>query len=160
MLAQNQHSTQIVEFIAGDALHIGDDEHHIPLKFSMVVLLYQGQVVLINNQKRKQWELPGGGIEPGEQPHEAAIRELYEEAGQQVETVRYVARLKFAFAPDRRLEFGALYTATTDTLLDFTPNEEVSEIMLWDMQTPYPEPDGKISRFILTHAYKHNLLNT
>jgi 8-oxo-dGTP pyrophosphatase MutT (NUDIX family) len=27
------------------------------------------------------WEPPGGGIEIGESPHEAAIRELYEETG-------------------------------------------------------------------------------
>jgi 8-oxo-dGTP pyrophosphatase MutT (NUDIX family) len=27
------------------------------------------------------WEPPGGGIEPGEEPDEAAIRELYEETG-------------------------------------------------------------------------------
>jgi 8-oxo-dGTP pyrophosphatase MutT (NUDIX family) len=29
------------------------------------------------------WEPPGGGIEPGEEPDEAAIRELYEETGYQ-----------------------------------------------------------------------------
>jgi 8-oxo-dGTP diphosphatase len=27
------------------------------------------------------WEPPGGGIEPGEKPEEAAVRELYEETG-------------------------------------------------------------------------------
>jgi 8-oxo-dGTP pyrophosphatase MutT (NUDIX family) len=27
------------------------------------------------------WEPPGGGIEPGEEPEEAAVRELYEETG-------------------------------------------------------------------------------
>jgi 8-oxo-dGTP pyrophosphatase MutT (NUDIX family) len=27
------------------------------------------------------WEPPGGGIEPGEEPPEAAVRELYEETG-------------------------------------------------------------------------------
>jgi 8-oxo-dGTP pyrophosphatase MutT (NUDIX family) len=30
---------------------------------------------------REYWEPPGGGVDPGETPHEAARRELYEETG-------------------------------------------------------------------------------
>ena len=34
------------------------------------------------------WALPGGGIDPGESPSEAVIREVYEETGQQIEIDR------------------------------------------------------------------------
>src|SRR6187402_1948374 len=44
------------------------------------------QVLLVYSRKRRGWELPGGGIEEGETPHEAAIRETREEAGLEVVT--------------------------------------------------------------------------
>jgi 8-oxo-dGTP diphosphatase len=34
-----------------------------------------------------EWELPGGGVDPGETIKEGAIRELYEETGLDVDTV-------------------------------------------------------------------------
>jgi 8-oxo-dGTP diphosphatase len=35
-----------------------------------------------------RWTLPGGGLDQGEQPHEALHREIWEESGQRVEGVR------------------------------------------------------------------------
>ncbi len=34
---------------------------------------------------RPGWTLPGGGMDPGEQPHETAVREVFEETGYRVE---------------------------------------------------------------------------
>lgn len=36
--------------------------------------------IMVKNGTRG-WELPGGSLEPGESPEEAALRELYEETG-------------------------------------------------------------------------------
>jgi len=48
-----------------------------------------GRVLLTERRAGKDaagfWELPGGQVEPGESPAEAAARELYEEVGVQVE---------------------------------------------------------------------------
>jgi ADP-ribose pyrophosphatase YjhB (NUDIX family) len=38
----------------------------------------------------KRWILPGGGIDHGEHPHDAVIREFEEETGFQVEVVRLI----------------------------------------------------------------------
>lgn len=37
------------------------------------------------------WTLPGGGIDPGESPSEAVLREVFEEAGQEVHIARILA---------------------------------------------------------------------
>ncbi|WP_067695149.1 NUDIX domain-containing protein [Nocardia jejuensis] len=34
-----------------------------------------------------RWELPGGGIEPGERPEQAAVREVAEETGLSIEVI-------------------------------------------------------------------------
>ncbi|HEY2549066.1 MAG TPA: NUDIX domain-containing protein [Streptosporangiaceae bacterium] len=45
------------------------------------VLDDQGQVLLQRRADSGRWTLPGGIVEPGEQPADAAVREVYEETG-------------------------------------------------------------------------------
>lgn len=44
----------------------------------------EGQILLQKRADNGRWGLPGGGIEPGEEPAEAAVREVYEETGLRV----------------------------------------------------------------------------
>lgn len=50
---------------------------------SMALVTRDDQILMIQTFRRNRyiWELPGGGIEPGETPEEAAVRELKEECG-------------------------------------------------------------------------------
>ena len=42
----------------------------------------EGRILLVRHDYgRRNWELPGGGAEPGESPDETALRELREETG-------------------------------------------------------------------------------
>lgn len=45
------------------------------------------KVLLLHHKKLQRWLPPGGHIEPNELPDEAAVREVYEEAGIRVELV-------------------------------------------------------------------------
>lgn len=47
-----------------------------------------GRILLARHQDYDQWGLPGGGIDPGEKPADAAVREMWEETGVLVEPVR------------------------------------------------------------------------
>ena len=46
-----------------------------------IMALYQGKWIFCKHKERTTWENPGGHIETGEKPLEAAKRELYEETG-------------------------------------------------------------------------------
>lgn len=50
-----------------------------PVSVKAVVAL-EGRVALLKNE-RDEWELPGGKLEPGEQPCDTVIREISEELG-------------------------------------------------------------------------------
>lgn len=71
-----------------------------------IILDDQGRVLLSHRRDMDAWNLPGGGLEPGELPNEAAIRETREETGLQVAMERLVGvygkeggdELVFAFA--------------------------------------------------------------
>jgi 8-oxo-dGTP pyrophosphatase MutT (NUDIX family) len=76
-----------------------------------------GRILLVDDQERvllihdrldldatdSHWIAPGGGLEPGETPAEAAVREVYEETGIRVELPSdepafYTERVRFTFA--------------------------------------------------------------
>lgn len=51
------------------------------LKFSVIVSRHNNKWVFCKHRERNTYEVPGGHIEPGETPSEAARRELKEETG-------------------------------------------------------------------------------
>ena len=51
------------------------------LKFAVIVSNYNGKWIYCKHKERTTWEIPGGHIEIGEMPIQAAKRELREETG-------------------------------------------------------------------------------
>jgi 8-oxo-dGTP pyrophosphatase MutT (NUDIX family) len=71
----------------------------LPAAIGIVLNADQTQVLLIKRRDAPIWVLPGGGIEAGEQPEEALIREIQEETGFFVQVVRKCAE----YSPINRL---------------------------------------------------------
>lgn len=72
------------------------------------IVIRAGKVAMVRSEKYDYYKFPGGGMEPGEQPVDAMIRETREEAGLQVlpGTIRpygYVHRVSPSDHPDAEI---------------------------------------------------------
>ena len=70
----------ISEYVANLRKHVGKDLLMLPSACAVVVD-DSGRVLLGRRTDTGKWALPGGAIDPGEQPADAAVREVYEETG-------------------------------------------------------------------------------
>lgn len=110
-----------------------------PLPAALVALWHRGRVLMVFDRFRQGWELPGGCIEDGESPREAAARELLEESGHSASRpLRFVGYAGFVLAPDQRREYAALFAGHTTDCRDFRANEEIAAIRWWDLRQPLP----------------------
>ncbi|HIK32328.1 MAG TPA: NUDIX domain-containing protein [Oscillatoriales cyanobacterium M59_W2019_021] len=100
----------------------------------------RGWVLLCYRRDIDRWNLPGGGVEPGELPTEAAIRETLEETGLEVE----IDRLSGVYGkPDENdLVFAFVCRVVGGRL---TPTEEAVESRYFD---PKNLPDRTIPKHI------------
>jgi 8-oxo-dGTP pyrophosphatase MutT (NUDIX family) len=99
-----------------------------PVRYVLVALWHGGRLLMVYVRERGCWELPGGGIEPGERPRAAAVRELREETGQAVgeRELRFVGHSRTALGADQRTLYGAVFTGECAAPVPFVPNREIS----------------------------------
>ncbi|GLF95009.1 NUDIX hydrolase [Streptomyces yaizuensis] len=110
-----------------------------PVTVALVVMRHGGRILLVHDRYRDWWELPGGGIEPGEIPRRAAARELWEESGQRADgELRFAGWARFLTAPARRTEYGALFTGGAARREPFRVNAETTGLHWWDPAGPPP----------------------
>lgn len=67
------------------------------------VMLVEGKFPLLKNE-RDEWELPGGNVDPGEQPEDCVVREVFEELNVQAQVDRLLDAWKYKIFPDQDLE--------------------------------------------------------
>jgi ADP-ribose pyrophosphatase YjhB (NUDIX family) len=92
--------------------------------FAAAVILDANKKILLvksTYQRFHPWGLPGGSLEYGEQPEEAAVREVWEETGLTVCIERFL--LVSSWLPDR----VGMYYLCRITDGTFHPTDEVSE---------------------------------
>ena len=95
------------------------------LTYVVIAARYLDRWVFCRHKDRDTWELPGGHIEPGETPQQAAERELWEETG----AVEFTLTPVCAYSITR---FGMVYFAEI-TKLEPLPAHEIAEICLVDV---------------------------
>ena len=89
----------------------------------------QGQVLLFKHTYRKfEWGIPAGGLEYGEQPDKAILREFFEETGMQIEIERLL--LAESSREDRNISIVYLCRIVSGS---FQESNEISEMKYFDV---------------------------
>ena len=132
MQVENKGGYKLLEYLK---INEDDINNYNNITSAGVVLEVDGKYLIGWNNWRKQWELAVGGIEKGETPREAAIRELFEETHQKV----YYLEFKGLFKKERpsgEIVYTAIYYTTKDKIAEFIKNDldENDKIMLWDLK--------------------------
>jgi 8-oxo-dGTP pyrophosphatase MutT (NUDIX family) len=113
--------------------------------FAIMLARARKGLVLVLNRERQVWELPGGFIDAGESPRQAAIRELAEEAGCVARDARWLGRLEVNVGGAR---FGALLYCEVDQVpAEFSSNETLA-IDFWRDEYR-PAPIGETDEWLL-----------
>lgn len=106
----------------------------------------QGRVLLVHRRDMDVWELPGGGVESGELPTEAAVREVREESGLEVTVERLVG--VYGKEAKDELVFAFVCRAVGGVL---GPSDETDACAFFDTDTiPYNISPKQVER--IKHA--------
>lgn len=97
------------------------EKEDIKLDFVVIQARYEGKWIFVQHKERVTWEIPGGHIELGETPDEAAKRELWEESG--AIDFDIIPICDYCFIRDEVDSFGRLYFAEIATLGEIPESE-------------------------------------
>ena len=121
-------------FAAEPELAVLDDR--VPMPASLIVVTFAGRVLMVFDRWRKQWELPGGMLAPGETARQAAVRELAEETGISTTDLDFTAVVEFELQRPTRREYAAVYRTVLQVKPRLVVNDEISDFRWWDPSSP------------------------
>lgn len=132
MNTKNKAGYELLDFIPCSEEDINDYKN---ITGAGVIFEIDGKYLVGFNNWRLQWEIPAGKIEPGENPKEAALRELNEETHQVISDASFVGLFKKKRS-DGRIVYNAIYKYTGDSITPFIKeeNDEMDKIKLWDLK--------------------------
>jgi 8-oxo-dGTP diphosphatase len=104
--------------------------------YVLVLPFFQGKLILTKHQKRG-WEVPGGTIEPGEMPIQAAIRETFEETGAELDAVEWIGQYVILGEREQPM-VKSVYVARVSGLHPLPKDFETEDVRICE---EYPVPE-------------------
>jgi diadenosine hexaphosphate hydrolase (ATP-forming) len=115
-------------------------EHHS----AGALVFIDERVLVLRRVDRDEWVFPKGHLEPGEQPGEAAVREVREEAGLTVRLVGSLGTTEYDFRQGRRRQHKRVDW--------FRAERDAGEISLEPLFCEWRLADRTEAMVLLTHA--------
>jgi 8-oxo-dGTP diphosphatase len=96
--------------------------------YVVIVSFYKGDLLWVRQKGRNTWEIPGGHVELGETPEEAAERELVEETGATSYTILPIC--DFGLFTKNGSSYNRLYMANVE-ILNPVLESEIEEVKVF-----------------------------
>lgn len=103
-------------------------------RYVVIFARYKGKWLYARHKERTTWETAGGHVEPGETVLDAAKRELYEETGAAVFSVRPM--IDYRCGDEEEYADGQAFVAQIEELGPIPAEFEMAEIMLCQTYPP------------------------
>lgn len=136
-IAVDAHGQAFAAFERGPEIY-GGEHRGLPSPLALVIVEVEEQILFGLNRWRGLWELPGGTLDEGEPPRQAAHRELREETGVALPDVelRWAGLAAFNLVNPSRTELAAVFAATLEKRPSTKNSEELPRLGWFRIDVP------------------------
>ncbi len=114
---------------------------------------------LLQKEGRGVWDLPGGGLDFGEEPRVALKREVQEEVGLEVLSMNeHPSYFITVFFEDKNVAIAnIIYKAEFSDIAKFTPSDECVEMKYFTVQEVLDAPEGEMIINVVNFAKQYKI---
>ncbi len=111
-----------------------DTAEHRPLTVKAVIVTSDDKILLLKRPNDGRWDLPGGGVDEGENLADALIREVREETNLEIDNATPVYTFLRAVSgkSEKLIQFSLSYLKTKATALDVILSDEHEDYAFFD----------------------------
>ena len=111
-----------------------DTAEHRPLTVKAIIVTSDDKILLLKRPKDGRWDLPGGGVDEGENLADALIREVCEETNLEIDNAIPVYTYLRAVSgkPEKLIQFALSYIKAKSSTLDVSLSHEHEDYAFFD----------------------------